>query len=322
MKPMIRFLHNNEIDMHQWDACIEKSPNGLAYAYSWYLNRVAPGWGALVEGSYDTVMPLPIRKKAGVQYVYQPHFVQQLGVFGKNSHQEEVCDRFMEAVLKKFAWVDYHLNSHNMLSRTSHICKPQRGVTHLLDLVETYEQLRAGYSRNTRRNLAKATRKGVFILKSANPQEIIDAFRLNKGKSLGVFGPKDYATLKHLIYQALQLGLVQIYSAYDARNSFCGGIVMMQNHHKAVLLFTGSTDEALENGAMFALIDDYIRQNAGKVMVLDFEGSLDENLARFYKGFGSKECVFLRVKYSRLPFGAEALLQVARFIRRYLSKCF
>ena len=319
---MIRFLHNHEIDMHQWDACIEKSPNGLAYAYSWYLNRVAPSWGALVEGSYDTVMPLPIRKKAGIQYVYQPHFVQQLGVFGKNSHLEEVCDRFMEVVIKKFPWVDYHLNSHNMLSGTSYICRPERGVTHLLDLVEPYEQLRAGYSQNTRRNLAKAGRNGIFVQKNTNPQEIIEAFRINKGKKLGVFAPKDYSTLQHLIYHGIQLGLTHIFSAYDARNSFCGGIVMMQSHHKAILLFTGSTDEALANGAMFALIDDYIRQNACKVMVLDFEGSSDANLARFYRGFGSKECVFLRVKYSRLSIGADALLQVARFIRKFLSKCF
>ncbi len=55
------------------------------------------------------------------------------------------------------------------------------------------------------------------------------------------------------------------------------------------------------------LIDSFIRQNAGKNITLDFEGSNDLNLARFYKSFGSKECAYQQVKINRLPFPVNLL---------------
>jgi len=316
---MIRLLLHNEIDFKLWDNCIEQSPNGMIYAYSWYLNKVAPGWQALVEGNYQTVMPLPVKKKMGVTYVYQPFFVQQLGVFGMNSHQSDVCDRFVDEAIKRFRWIDYNLNTHNVLHRMTKFGSTM-GVTHHLDLIEPYSQLRARYSENTRRNIAKANKKGVFVLKNGSPDEVIGAFRTHKGKALGVFGQQDFRLLSQLIFSAIQRGFAQVYSAYTDKNTFCGGIVLLQSHYKAVLIFSGSTAEAMENGAMFALIDDFIKQNAGSEYMLDFEGSTDVNLARFYKGFGSKECVFLRIKSNRLPPIAEMLLRTIRTVRKIFIK--
>ena len=39
---------------------------------------------------------------------------------------------------------------------------------------------------------------------------------------------------------------------------------------------------------MTFLIDQVIRKYAGQSLTLDFEGSDDDNLARFYQGFGSR----------------------------------
>jgi hypothetical protein len=52
----------------------------------WHLDRTAVVWDALVWGDYEFVMPLPVRKKWGIQYVYQPLFCQQLGIFPKPSN--------------------------------------------------------------------------------------------------------------------------------------------------------------------------------------------------------------------------------------------
>ena len=69
-----------------------------------------------------------------------------------------------------------------------------------------------------------------------------------------------------------------------------------------IFIFSGANEEAKEKGAMFFLLDSFIKENAQKNITLDFEGSNDENLARFYKGFGSKECVYLHLRRNRLPF--------------------
>ena len=69
---MIRYLTHNQIDTRRWDECIAQSPNGLVYAWSWYLDVVHPSWEALVEDDYETVMPLTGNKKFGVNYLFQP----------------------------------------------------------------------------------------------------------------------------------------------------------------------------------------------------------------------------------------------------------
>ena len=56
--------------MTKWDACIEKAPNGMVYAFSYYLNSMAKNWDALVLNDYDAVMPLTWNKKYGMQYLY------------------------------------------------------------------------------------------------------------------------------------------------------------------------------------------------------------------------------------------------------------
>ena len=70
---MIQYLEHNQIDKKKWDATIEECGN--IYAYSWYLDVVHPQWEALVEGDYDTVMPLTGGEKFGVHYLFQPYFV-------------------------------------------------------------------------------------------------------------------------------------------------------------------------------------------------------------------------------------------------------
>jgi hypothetical protein len=50
---------------------------------------------------------------------------------------------------------------------------------------------------------------------------------------------------------------------------------------------------------MFLLIDELIRQNAEKKIILDFEGSQIEGIARFYKGFGAENQPYFMVKRFR-----------------------
>ena len=49
------------------------------------------------------------------------------------------------------------------------------------------------------------------------------------------------------------------------------------------------------------IIDAYIQDHAHQHLVFDFDGSNDTDLARFYKGFGSTECHYLRIHRNNLP---------------------
>ncbi len=312
---MIRYLTHDQIDFDKWDDCIDQAVNGIFYAYSWYLDMTATPWDALVEGDYNAVMPLPRRKKFGIDYIYQPFFIQQLGVFSTNSLSQQVIERFVKAVPRKFRFVDYQLNTYNQLQEFEKL-KLKKRVTYELDLISPYDVLKKKYSKNTSRNVKKAVKNGVFITSHGKPEEIINAFRQNKGKEVGAFSDKDYNVLKHLIYAGLHRGMVSIRSAYSQENNFCAGVVFFKSHKKVVFLFSGVTPQARENGAMALLVDDFIREHAQSELVLDFEGSSIPSLARFYRGFGSKECVFLQMKINRLPWGIKPMVNIYQGLRK------
>lgn len=314
---MIRYLKHHVIDMEKWDACIDRSHNGIFYAYSWYLDMLAAPWDALVEGDYKAVMPLPYRKKWGVIYLYQPFFIQQLGIFSTHSLSEDLTKRFISSIPRHFRYVDISLNTFNQLPPVQGVATFRR-VTYELDLIPSYDKLKKHYSGNALRNLKKAGKNGVFVAAHGRPEDVIAAFRAS-----GVpnpFSEKDYLNLKHLIYSGMHKGRVELYSAYSARNNFCAGIVFYRSHKKVVFLFSGAHPEARENGAMFSLVDAFISANAGKELVLDFEGSSDPNLARFYRGFGSKECVFLQLKINRMPLLLKPVPAIYDRIGKFLGR--
>jgi hypothetical protein len=49
------------------------------------------------------------------------------------------------------------------------------------------------------------------------------------------------------------------------------------------------------------LFDFFIQKHAGTDSLLDFGGSSVETVARFYKNFGAKDCVYLQLKKNTLP---------------------
>lgn len=312
---MITYLQHHQIDFTKWDSCVNYAINGIIYPYSFYLNQVSPGWEALIYKDYEAVMPLPVKKKWGVWYIIQPLFVQQLGVFSNRPVDENMIEAFLVAIPRKFRYVNIPLNTYNPLkikekyaSRTS--------KTYELDLISPYDQIQRGYSGQTRRNLKKAKQERVFIIRNTDPMPLIESFRKNRGKSVSNLQESSYETLKHLIYSGIHRGDTQVYSAYSKQNTFCAGVVFFTSHKKSILIFSGSTPEARTNGAMTAIIDTFIQDHAGINLTLDFEGSNEENLARFYAGFGSKECVFLQLEMQHFPLMIKPLVNMYLRLRK------
>ncbi len=314
---MIRYLKHDEIDFEKWDACIDNAVNGIFYGYSWYLDICANSWDALVENDYRAVMPLPYRRKAGVKYIYQPFFIQQLGVFSTHHLTKAHCTRFIDAIPRQFRFGDFNMNTFNSLP-VDHPFIEGAGVTYELDMITPYGQLKRKYSKNMRRNIKKALESGVYIAPCGRPDDVIDAFRKNRGRRKIPFSENDYRVLKHLIYTGIHKGMATIRCAYTQTNEFCAGIVFYTSHKKTVWLFSGATEAARNNNAMGLVVDDFIREYAGREQILDFEGSSDPNLARFYRGFGSKECVFLHIKFNRFPLFMKPFVQTYLLIRKYV----
>ncbi len=137
---MIRYLEHEQIDKKKWDDCIARSFNSIIYAFSWYLDIVSEDWDALVEDDFERVMPLTQHKKLFTNYLSQPPFTQQLGIFSIKKLNSEIIDDFIRAIPLRFRFVEINLNSNNKLERFYKFSSIYRNFE--LDLISPYEYLR------------------------------------------------------------------------------------------------------------------------------------------------------------------------------------
>ena len=303
---MINYLEHNAIDKPKWDALIAECGN--IYAYSWYLDIVHPGWEALVEQDYQSVIRWTGGKTFGVNYLFQPYFVQQLGVFSK-ALTAETTEAFMKAIPSKYRFAEIRLNEGNGLEGGIQGVEYHRNV--LLNLNQEYEAIRSNYHQNTKRNLAKAEDHNLQLVTSVIPYHVVALFRDNRGALLNKWGDVEYKVLTHLAKtaqrrnSAFMLGV----SEKGVGQLLCAAI-FMKTKDRITFLFSGLTEEGKQRQAMTYLLDQVIQQYAHQPITFDFEGSDDENLARFYLGFGGNETKYPSFCFNRLSPIGKALLKL------------
>ncbi|MEI6577581.1 MAG: hypothetical protein WCO63_15510 [Bacteroidota bacterium] len=299
MTATIRYLKRDEIEDSGWNHCISHAINGNIYAYSWYLDIVSPDWSALVMGDYEHVFPLSWRKKYGIFYLYQPFFTQQLGLFSRELLTEAICNSFLEAIPKKFRLIQINLNSYN---KTSLPDFQQTAFTNLeLDLIEDYPSIAKGYSENLRRNLKKAQSAGLTIKPISTIESLLDIFRTNKGREIDTFQDSDYQALIKLVSEGERYKAFSSAGVYLPDGSLCAGAVFAFSNKKAIFLFSAGNNHAKATAAIPFLIDDFVHHHCQSQLTLDFEGSNDPDLARFYRGFGAIDCPYMHLEKNKLP---------------------
>jgi hypothetical protein len=295
---VIEYLKHDEIDTEKWDACISKSVNGLIYARSWYLDLVNDKWEGLVMNDYEAVMPLTPGRKLGVDYLFQPRFTQQLGVFSRSHLTEKVVNRFLKAIPEKYKFIEICLNTHNIIRNSDKYFRLWK--THEIDLINDYDKIQKEYSTNLKRNLKKAENFSLQIVENIKPENVIKIFRETSGKKFNHLQNQDYDLLRRMIYVMIYKRTARVVGVFDEMNTLCAGAFFVFSGKKIIFFFSAANHHARDTGAMPFLIDDFIKKHTGQHYTLDFEGSNDANLARFYKSFGAGEVYYHHYKISYL----------------------
>lgn len=304
---MIQYLEHKAIDRTKWNALI--SDHGLIYAQSWYLDVVHPSWEALVLGDYEAVMPLTGGKKFGVHYLFQPFFVQQLGIVSRQPLSPKELTEFLLSIPEKYRFAEIRLNESNTLDNRIKGVDYHRNV--VLDLNRDYDTIRAHYHSNTKRNLTKAEGNGLVLDYETQLPEIIDLFRANRGASVKVWGDAEYATLLQLDEAAKQHGQAIVVGVkhQETKALLCGGLFMV-SADRVIFLFSGCSEQGKQKQAMTFMMDRMIQRFANQPITFDFEGSDDDNLARFYLGFGGEERRYSSYTYINMSAVGKAVLRL------------
>ncbi len=152
---MLKLVQRKEIDVLKWDDLIAHSPAETIYPYSWYLDAVAQNWSALVVDDYRFVMPVVWKKKAGMKYIYQPFYTQQLGVFSKEYVEPELIQGMLKILYKKFRFAGMNFNAKNLVGEEKHFIVEDKS-NYVMSLNQDYDTHYSGFSSNAKRNIKKS----------------------------------------------------------------------------------------------------------------------------------------------------------------------
>ena len=297
---MIAYLKHEEIDRNRWDSCLAEMPGVKPYAWSWYLDIMAPGWEALIDDDYASVFPLPGFRKYGFNYIATPVFLQQLGAFAPDGDEERKAEEFISFIPGSYRLVD--LNIAQKIKTEKYRVTPRSNFELRLD--RPYEEIWFSYMSDCRRNINIARRYPQEIADDVRPQEVISLFRNNIGKRAGVIRDASYRRLHTLMDHCTGTGKGKLLGVRSPKGKLLWGIFTIDTGDRITLLFTAGSRKSRELRTSYHVIDHIIKANAGTGKTIDFAGSSVPSIAIFMKSFGGTDNTYYRLYSNMLPWPA------------------
>ena len=298
----VRLIKREDIDKLKWDSCVHYATNGNVYGYTWYLDNVSENWDGLVEGDYESVFPLIWNTKLmGIKQLYQPFLAQQTGIYSIHMMSQKRMTTFIDAIPSDYKKAVIHLNERNNIKEaTGFEITPRTNL--ILDLNKPYEEIAANYSKSHKRNIKKAGKHHVKINANIKPEKLMELYKQYQGVKIDAFKDDSYHAAHRVIYNSLHRGRGFMSGIQTKEGEWLAAAFFTISHKRITLLFPTTTPQGREQNTMHLLLDLMIQSNANKTMVLDFEGSSVESIARFYKGFGAENRPYFQLTQNELPF--------------------
>ncbi len=290
MNRVRRVLHN-KIDRKKWDEIVQNSIVEMPYAFSWWLDIVSPGWNALVLSDYQYIFPLPEKTKYTCRWMLQPIFTQQLGVLGINNPDQRIVDKFFKKIKNRHCLLDYHLNFTNT-SPLNWKCTER--INYTLDLSSTYPELASHFETNHQRNLRQVQNFNL-VIKSVTINDCVSFLLKNKGKEL--LNEDDLSKIKQIVEQAANHIEVIPQGVFFEDELLCT-VLWFKFKNRIIYLLPSSSSKGKLLKASFFVVNEMIKKHSGTTQRIDFEGSMVEGVARFYRGFGAKADIYWNVKHA------------------------
>lgn len=274
----------------------------MVYALSFYLDKIAAQWDALVLNNYEAVMPLTHNRKYGITYLYQPFFAASLGVFGKEMSNDLLL-LFLQSIPKKFRYWDIDLNQANVITNAE---KLQYTITtrvnYFLPLHSDYQHIRQGYKRLAARMIKRSADNGITVHKNVLPDEVIAFYQKQYRHAHAGVPAYAYQRLQAAAQAAYAQGKAVALLAKWPDGQVAAAYMVLADDRYVYSVIGGSTDTGKAAGAFYLLTDAAIKNFAGSNRLFRFEGSDIAGIAFFNAQFGAEPVHYQHLLLNRLPF--------------------
>jgi hypothetical protein len=291
----IRYIKGIDLDKVRWDHIVREDPNGCLFGTPLYLDMMSDRWDAIVYGDYEAVIPLPVRRRWGYPYIHTLPFCGPFSIYGPSASIVEL-DAMLSAIPADFIRCDINLwtTDPNPPGWTSRV-----RTNHLLDLSDTYSNIRSRYSASCRNLLNRGLSEGFNIVKGHPiPDQLKMALKFGGLGKMKVRDTDGFVRLCQKLCDTGEASSLAIPSS-DGR-MLAGGIFLRSQHQIHYLLGWSSGAGRSMNAARF-IIDHVIREYAGQPFTFDFEGSDIPGVAQFFSSFGAVPNKYQFLRRDQLP---------------------
>jgi hypothetical protein len=303
----------------------EKRTSYNLFQEPWWLDAVAPGaWQEVrVERGGQVVgrLPFVISSRRGMTFIEMPPVTQTLGPWIQPSEakyanqlgdQKDVFSELIEKLPKhdvfrqSFApevqnWMPFYWAGFEQTT-----CYTYR-INDLTDLDRVWAETRE----NVRTDIRKAE-KSLLVCDDLGLPEILKLASMSYERA-GRSWPYSAELMSRIDQAAAARQARRILFAKDAQGNVHGAIYLLNDERTTYYLMGGSNPEFKGSGANSLLLWHAIKDAAKVSRSFDFEGSMNENIERFFRAFGARQTPYFQV--SRLNRKAKVLKGLQDVVR-------
>ncbi len=287
----IRLIPHAEIDKIKWNSCVHYATNGNVFGYKWYLDTIAKEWDGLIEGDYESVLPLFLTERKDL--LEQPSLLREAGIYSINLLSHRRVNAFLDAIPNQYENISIRLNEGIHLTESSGFSVEAKNNYQLL-LLEPYTVLSAKYSPDLMRFLKSNDKKKLLPSSNVKPEKIAGLFKDNSPDT----PENNYAfhAYQRIMYNALHRGWGATFGVMDQHKDLLSAAFFIYSQGRVMQLVAATTPQGEQMNAYDYLIDNFLQSHAGRPLVMDF------NTAEAYpKRFGARHNEFLTLQKGTIP---------------------
>lgn len=282
----IKYLKNKDINTVLWNKCISQSQNGNIFAFSWYLDAVCKKWDALVVGNYDAVLPLPIKKNAGITKLIQPKFFNKTNLYISNEIKTEISKKIISKKISDYKIINLRTENPEFINSKKYSEKK----SYKIDLISPYEIAKNNFSEKFNKNIETSYKNKIFYNTGILPNGLVLLSSLEDK-----FNKSINNKLRLISAVSIRKNKGEIIGAFNDKNILIAAILFISSHHTANIVYSVQSKEAKYKKALCGLINNYIKTHSETAVTLDFFGLNIKNI-NLKDDIGAKEYPYYNIK--------------------------
>lgn len=304
------------------------------FSRDWWMDAVCGknNWGVLVvEKGKEIVASMPYyrKKKYGFTAITQPPLTQTNGIWinypvdlkypGRLSYEKEVMTNIIEQLMEMN--VDYYCqNFHYSVTNWQPFYwngfQQTTRYTYVIDNLADLDEVNSEFSQTVRKNIRRADREAIVY----TTENIKVFYDMNKRvfERQGLNIPYSFELVKDLDRACKENCARKIFCAEDETGRLHSVLYLIWDEQSAYLLMTGTDREVRDKNYQTLLVWEAIKHAANVTQRFDFEGSMIEPIAEYFRKFGGNLKPYYSI--SRLSPRLKVLFSVREMLRAIIGK--